>query len=341
MAVRTPALEALRTVTGSARLVLARWLLTVLAAVPGVLVGQGALAESVGTRPWFTEAPDPLPLPQFFGMLGEAGSVVPVMLVGVVLGWVCLQLLTAAAVEILSSGPGAARVKVWRTMIDVGGRHVLAYLRVSFFAFVLLAIGARLLAVVNGRLADRAAIEGWTLETTILVQPAAFALALLAWAGLVGVCAWWGRVIVARDGRRYVRRLLPVVPRLLVRYPVSGFLLHWLLSTLFVLAGAATLVGWRQAPGTAIGSMSIWLALLGLQAGVWHWRIRLLGLIWSDQRQDDLRARPDASWRVVRHLRDRLRRNPTPAIAVVSDVLGGGEIRGEGVVPVEPTLEEE
>ncbi len=313
-----PAIEALRPVPGSIRLVVVRWLLSVLAAAPGVLIGQGSLAESVGTRPWFTEAGDPLPLPQFVKMMGELGALIPVFLVGVVVAWVFLQLLTAAAVEILSGSRGTTGVKVWRTMIDRGGRSFLAYLRIALFSLVLLAIGGRILSLVNGRFEDRAVIEGWTLERTILVQPALFALALLAWAGLVGVWAWWSRVVVARDGRRYVRRVVAMVPRLLWRYPFSDFLIHWVVGLLFVFAGAAVLVAWRQAPGVATGWMILWLMLLAVQAAVWHWRLRVLGLIWSQVRQDDLRSRPDSPWRIFRRLRDRLRRRSAGRTAVAA-----------------------
>lgn len=337
-------IAALRPVKGSLRLILVRWLLSVLVAVPGVLAGQGVLAGAVGERPWFTEAPDPLPIPQLFAMMGESGALVPMMLVGVALGWIFLQLLTAAAVEIVTPGRNTnsgGKIRVWRSTIEVGGRNFLPYLRVSAVSMIFLGLGARLISLAYGRIEDRAVVEGWTLESTVIVQPALFALALLAWAGVVGVFAWWSRVVVARDGRRYVRRLLPILPRLLWRYPVSGFLIHWLLGLAFVFAGAATLVAWRQAPGVATGWTLVWLALLAVQAFAWHWRLRLLGLIWSEGRQDDLRTRPDEPWRVVRRLRERLRRKPASAAIPLSGISGSAALTGYAPPGREDINEEE
>ena len=140
-------------------------------------------------------------------------------------------------------------------------------------------------------------------------------LLLLAWAGVVGACAWWSRVIIVRGGRRYVRRLLTVVPRVAWRNPVQGFLLHWLLGAGSVLLGAAVLVAWRQAPGVATGWFAGWLVLLLVQAAVWHWRLRMLSLIWSRPTLDDLREKPDAPWGVFRRLKSRFRRGRSTRVS--------------------------
>ena len=308
MAMSAPVFKALRPVPGSLRLICVRWVLSILAVLPGIATGKAALSESVGVRPWFAEAPDPLPLPQFFGMMEEIGSAVPVMLVGVLFVWLFNQLLTAAAVEILAASSARGRVRLWRTMIDTGGRHFLAYLRVSLVALLSLALGGRILFFVFDQLNERGVIEGWTGETTMYHLPLARAAMLLAWAGLVGICAWWSRVIVVRGGRRYLRRVLLLVPRVIWRYPVQGLLVHWLAGVASLFLGAVVLVAWRQTPGLALGWLACWLGLLVLQSVVWHWRVRTLSLIWSEPSLDDMRTKPDAPWGLFRRLRNRFRR---------------------------------
>jgi hypothetical protein len=310
-----PAVQAVRPVPGSARLIVLRWVLSILAALPAIAAARGALSAAA-KEPWFTEAPDPLPLPQFFGVLGEIGPAVPVMLIGVFLTWLFHQLHTASAVEILDPGREPGKVRLWRTMVDTGWRYLLIYLRVSLFALVFLLLGARILSVVFDRLGERGVVEGWTGKTLILTLPIAHALLLLAWAGIVGAAAWWSRVILLRGGRRYVRRMLTIVPRVLWRSPVQGFLLHWVLGAASVLVGAAVLVSWRQAPGVATGWFALWLVLLLVQSAVWHWRLRTLSLIWSMRQFDDLREKPDAPWGVFRWFKARLRRRTAASTPV-------------------------
>ena len=309
-----PLLDALRPVPGSLRLIVSRWLLSIFAGLPGIVAGKAALSESIGTKPWFAEAVDPLPLPQFFGVLGEVGSVLPMMLIGVLFAWLFLQLLTAAAVDILDPSRRAGRVRLWRTMIDTGGRHFLAYLRISLFALIFLGIGGRIFLLVYARLVERGVVEGWSGKTLVFTMPVAATLFLLGWAGLMGTCALWGRVITVRGNRRYVRRTLLMVPRVIWRNPVQGLMVHWLMGIGFVLSGAAMLVAWRQAPGVATGWFIAWLLLLLVQSAVWHWRMRTLSLIWSQPGLDDLRSVPDAPWGLFRRVRDRFRRKPASVV---------------------------
>jgi hypothetical protein len=319
MAVSRPGLEALRPGAGSLRLVAARWMLSILAALPGIAAANAALSESVGTKPWFTEAPHPLPLPQFFGVLDEAGAVLPILFLGALVAWIFHQMLTAAAIEILDPRRTPGRVRLWRTLVDSGWRHLLIYLRVSLLALVCLVVGARGVTAVFGRLADRGVVEGWTGQTLIYTLPVVQVLVLLAWAGIVGAFAWWSRVILTQGGRRYVRRMLTVVPRLMWRSPLLGFLLHWFLATASVLIAVVALFSWRQTPGVAhsvaIGWLIAWLVLLLVQAAVWQYRLRLLSLTWSLARFDDLRGKPDSSWGLFRRLKQRLKRRRVSPVA--------------------------
>ena len=68
-----PALAALKPVRGSLRLIGMRLALSGLAALPAILAALGALEDPVGRRPFFADAPDPLPLLPTLAMLDELG----------------------------------------------------------------------------------------------------------------------------------------------------------------------------------------------------------------------------------------------------------------------------
>lgn len=303
-----PAIEGLRPVRGSLRLIAIRWALAILAALPGIFAARGALEASAGRQPWFTQAADPLPLPQLGKILYELGPAVPVLVVGVVVAWLVQLLLTAAAVEALDPRRVPGPVRLWRGIFDTGTRFLWVYLRISLCAAVLLLVGGRIVGFVFEKLADHAALGGWTATAIIYRLGIGRVALLLAWAGLAGLFAGWGRVIVIGGQRRYVRRLLAMTVRVWRRRFFQGLVLPWAVGVASVIVGAAVLLAWRQSPGTGTVWFVLWLALLLAQAYLWHWRLRTLCLIWASPGLDDVRATPDGPWHVFRRIGRRLRR---------------------------------
>lgn len=311
-----PAIEALRPVRGSLRLIATRWVLAILAALPGIFAARAALDESAGRQPWFTDAPDPLPLPQLMEILGQLGPAMPVLLAGVVVAWLVQLLITAAAVEVLDPRRAPGPVRLWRGTFDTGTRFLWIFLRISLCAVALLAACARIIGFVFEKLADRAEVAGWTATTIIFGLGISRMALLLAGAGLVGLFAWWSRVIAVGDGRRHVRRLPTMVIRVCRRWTFQGLILPWIVGAASVLVGAAVLFAWRQSPGTGIAWFVFWLGLLLAQAYLWHWRLRTLCLIWRSTALDDVRATADEPWHVFRKVWRRVRRSSTHAPAV-------------------------
>jgi hypothetical protein len=133
-------------------------------------------------------------------------------------------------------------------------------------------------------------------------------LATICWLTLVGVFAWWCRVIVIADERRRVRRLWSVVPRLWLRRPVGALLAHFILALAALLGGAGVLFAWRQSPAGAVGWTLLWLVVLAGLSLLWHWRLRAGRLLWSSPDLIDLRTVPDAPWRLPSRLFGKLRR---------------------------------
>lgn len=306
MALRAAVVEGWRPAPGSGRLILLRFLLSIVAGLPAMAVASGVLGEAVGRRPYFTEAPDPLPIPQLMGVIARIGPAWGAVAGGAILAWLGGLLLTAGAIALFDPARPTGHVNVWRITFDTGTRFLWPYLRVALLALIAILAGGRAIVFVFERIADHGRAAGWTGAARVLVaigRP----LALLAWASLVGVCAWWCRVIVVADGRRQVRRLTSIVPRLGWRHPLQGVLFHWLAAMGSVLAGAGVLVAWRQSAAPTGAWLTAWLAVLLLQAVLWHWRLRSCRLLWAAPDAADLRSRPDEPWHLFRRLRARLR----------------------------------
>jgi hypothetical protein len=299
-----------------------RWLLWVFAALPGIAGARGALGESIANRPQFTEAPDPLPFLEFARLIAEIpGGVWATFALGVIIGWTGNLFLTAGAVDIVGRRDTGG-VKVLRTVFDTGVRHLWVYVRIALFAVLFIGVGSRLLAVIFERLGEHGQLAGWSAETLVFNLGITRGLILLLWLTIVGVFALWSRVIVVADGRRYVRRLPSLVVRLWLRRPVGSLVVHLVLVFATLFASSGVLAGWRQSSARSTGWIVLWLGVLMAQALIWHWRIRASRLIWSASDLEDLRARPDAPWRLFRRIRERWRKRPAPPPAGPHGALG-------------------
>jgi hypothetical protein len=229
---------------------------------------------------------------------------------GAGLAWLASLLLTAAAVEILARRR-EGRVRVWRTVLDTGSRFLWVYLRIALLSLVLIAIGGRVIGMIFERMGDHGQVAGWSARTLLWTLPIWRVALLLVWATLVGVLAWWCRVIAVADARRYLRRMPGPALRLLWRRPVQAWLAHVAASLASVILGGVVLLFWRQSPAGPTGWTALWLLVLLVQSFVWHWRLRAGRLVWDAEDQRDLRSRPDGPWHWPRRLVDRLRR-PRP-----------------------------
>lgn len=307
MAVKRPWRDALRPVPGSLRLMALRWLLFVVTALPALGAVLAGFGDGVADRPYFTESPDPLPIVALARLIARLpGGVWGAAALAAIAGWLGVLVTTAGAVALFGSTAGG-RPRVWRMVAEAGGRAFWAYLRVALCALVAAALGARVVAVLGARLMDHAATAHWTLEAQFFVQLARGA-ATVGWLTLVGVFAWWCRVILVADERRRVRRLWTVVPRLWRRRPVAALASHYLLALAALFAGSWTLFAWRQSAAGGAGWALAWLVVLAGLAYLWHWRLRAGRLLWSSPELLDLRAIPDAPWGLPGRLLGRLRR---------------------------------
>jgi len=300
MALKMQVTEALKPVDGTFHLIFGRWLIAILAALPGIVVGGNELSELMGRNSFFSSAPDPLPIVQMAAFVTHIpGSVLGLLAFGLVFSIIANFLLTAAAAKILEPGR-TGKPRVWRNMVEVGSLYFWQYLRIAILAIVLLAVGASLIGKLYKLLQDYAEVMRWSGYSRFIIMPLIRVAMVLMWASAVGVFCWWLRVITVADGRRFLRRILPLVFRIWRRQFFQGFLIHWLLIMSSLLISALVLYGWRQSDSAEWGWYVLWLSILLIQVGIWHWRIRIYRLLWAGDKLQDLGTRPDQPWHIWR-----------------------------------------
>ncbi len=267
-------LATLRPVRGSLRVTLARWLLSVAGWLAGVSYASRTLA-SVAREPYFTAAPAALDVVQ---LLELARRLRPALLAfaAVALGtWLLLQLLTAGALIRLERGR-RERVSLWRACWDGGSRALFPYLRVALVAGALGASGSVLLARLFEWLAQHGEVAGWTGKTLARDLPLARAVLSGVWISVVGIFAFWLRVLLVRERRPRLRIAAAQALRLCVQRPSSALAFHWAVAAATLAAQGAVLLAWQAqaAASPAPRWLAVWLALLFVSAYAWQWRLR-------------------------------------------------------------------
>ncbi len=295
-------------------LVAARFAMMALAAAVGALAIRGDLTGNIGRSPWFADAPDPLPLQQFMAVWGQIprqgiGTAMAAALFSVLVGW----FLTAGVVDLLTHGRREGE-PLNRQVGAAGSFGLLPFLRVALLglAFHGSLIGAT--AIVFDRLVDHGYLAGWSGKTLGRDLPLIRLGVTVAAMHLVGVFAFWCRVVIVADRRRYVRRVIGLVLSLGWRAPLRGFAAHLVLGLSLTLADGYLIVAWRQSALPTDRWLAAWLLMLAVASIVWAWRFHTAVLLWTSSRCDDLRGVPDAPFGIVGWIRDRFSR-PGPPVA--------------------------
>jgi hypothetical protein len=284
------------------RLFLLRWLSVVLLGVPGFLGAASAIGDSAGRSPFFTESPRPMPIFEilFWGrrIPGLAWAAVAASGLAV---WLAGLFLTAGAARVLQ--PNAAeRGSVWRAAIDAGSRAFLPYLRIAACAALAIAAMNVLLRFADRRLTDHAVTASWTGQAMLELY-AGRGVLLFAWATLVGVLAFWSHVLVAADRRRLVRRLIRLVPGVILRRPGRALFAQMAAGTLSLAIGGVTLALWLQTRhARPLLWLALWVITLAAQSALWLWRVHACSVCWASSELGGLRETPDEPWHVFRRL---------------------------------------
>ncbi len=248
------------------RVILVRWFIYVFATLPGLLALQGQLDDAIGKRPWFQDAEMPLDAVNLNLVVSELSGGAGLLMLCALLAWFLQLIWLAGAVRVLV--PDAATKKVFAS----GRPYLWRYLRIAFFALLVILVVHLITKAIFELLATRAELQGWPVDESIFdlnLWRGAIMFVLLT---LIGVFVFWMRVLTAATDERKLRRVPRKVLRLLRRHIGSALLLQFLAVTVVLALQAVALFAWRQAGG-GIAWFLAWLLLLLLAAWVWQWRV--------------------------------------------------------------------
>mgnify|MGYP001813952850 CR=1 FL=1 len=256
---------------GTWRVVFARWALYVAAILPGLLALTGELTVSVGRRPYFQELQLPLGVLDLRLLAAELpGSGVAIMMLGVLVIWVLQLVWLGGAAHLFGSPRPQASRKVFRP----GWQYLGRFVRIAVFALIAAAAVYMALKFLFSALSARSEIEDWSVQASLIDLQVWRAIIMFVAMTLIGIFAFWVRVITVVEDRRDLRRLPMAVFRLFRRRPVSALLFQFAAVVLVLSLQAVALVFWRQSPG-GLHWAALWAGALFFAAWVWQLRIRV------------------------------------------------------------------
>ncbi|HNP34275.1 MAG TPA: hypothetical protein PKK10_00370 [Woeseiaceae bacterium] len=254
---------------GTWRVVLSRWLLYMIATLPGMASLSRHLNETVGVRPWFQDLTTPLDILSVKFLLAELGEGVALLVAGVIIIFLLQLVWLGGSIRILDPN----RPDIRRRLFSHGRPFLGPFLRIAIFAAIALVLVRFGLGKLFGWLGARAETGDWSVYTNFITLNQWRVALLFITFTLIGIVAFWARMMAVIDDRRDTRRLPWQALKLLVRRPVSALLLQFGLVCVVLSTQAIALVCWRQSPSDGLW-LGIWALLLLLTAFVWQVRIR-------------------------------------------------------------------
>ena len=278
------------------RIVVSRWLLYVAAMLPGWLAMSWQLQDSVGKRPWFHDATLPLNMLDFRLLLSElSGGGLSVLAFGAAFIWLMQLMWQAGAMRLLDP----AAQPDFPGVFGNGRPYLGRFVRVAMFALIAAVLVHIAVKNAHEAFAIRAELEGWSVRRSYISLQLWRLLALFAGLSLVGVFAFWVRVVAVADDRRYLKRIPRIVLRLFLRRPIRALLVQFLAITAVLVLQAVALWNWRQSEGSVV-YLLLWAVLLFLAAYVWQLRIQAALAVLNDERLRNLRQVEDRPLRFRR-----------------------------------------
>jgi len=262
-------MEILKPIPGTWRVVASRWLLYVLAALPGMLALNRHLDETVGVRPWFHDQQLPLDTLATKLLVAEIGDGVALLAAGAFVIWLLQLAWLAGSIRVLDP----SRLDIRKKVFSHGWSFLGRFVRIAFFAALVLFGLQWLIGKMFGVLSARAETDAWTIyDSYIVLNQWRVAVVFIAFT-LIGIIAFWVRIYVVTQDRRDVRRLPWQVVKLLLQRPVFALLWQFFLICAVLSTHAIALLCWRQSPNDELW-FGVWALLLLLTAFIWQLRIR-------------------------------------------------------------------
>ena len=272
-------MELLKPTSGTWRVVTSRWLLYMLATLPGLIALTSHLDETVGKRPWFQDLQPPLDVLSTNLLIPEIADGVALLGAAVVVIWLLQLVWLGGSIQILDPRRPDIRKKVFSCGWQFLGRFV----RIAVFAGIAIAAMHFLMGKIVAGLRAQAESQNWSFYDAFVNLNLWYASTVFIMMTLIGLIAFWMRIIVVTEDRRDIRRLPWLAVKILVRRPLFALLLQFLLVCAVLGTQVMALWCWRQSPNGGIW-IGFWALLQLATAYVWQLRIRTATYILQESR---------------------------------------------------------
>lgn len=262
-------IETLKPTAETWRVVFSRWLLYVLAMLPGMLSLTRHLDSTIGVRPWFQDLQTPLDVLSVKFLLAELSGGIALLAAGAFIIWLFQLAWLGGSIRVLDPNQPDIREKVFANGWPFLGRFV----RIAIFAAIALAAMRFLIGKVFGYLSARAETEAWPLYESLITMNQWQAAVMFVAFTLIGIVVFWVRTFSVVQDRRDIRRLPWQAVKLLWRRPMLALLWQFILVCAVFSTHAIAIVCWRQSANDGLW-IGVWALLLLLTAFIWQWRIR-------------------------------------------------------------------
>lgn len=267
----------LKPITGTWRVVASRWLLYMLAMLPGMLSLTRHLDATVGTRPWFHDLQPPLDILSLKFLVAELGDGVGLLLAGVFVIWLLQLVWLGGSIRVLDPHTPDVHKKVFAN----GWQYLARFLRIAVFAVIATVLVQLVVRKIFGSLSARAETEAWAVYDSYITLNLWKLFVMFVFLTLIGVIAFWTRIIAVTADRKDTRRLPWQALKVMARHPVSGLAAQFAFVCAVLITQAVALWCWRQSPSGGLW-LGGWALLQLLTAYIWQLRIRAaLNLSWN------------------------------------------------------------
>ncbi|MGI9200493.1 MAG: hypothetical protein ACR2QL_05510 [Woeseiaceae bacterium] len=262
--------ELLKPTTGTWRVVGARWLLYMLAVLPGMMSLGRHLDDKIGTRPWFHDLQTPLSTLSTKFVVAEIGGGVALLGAGATIIWL-LQLVWLGGSTLIFD---PRKPQITKNLFANGWQFLARFVRIAIIALVVTLVLQLIVRKVFSGVSSTAEVEGWAVYDaffTLNLWRASIMFVLLT---TVGVIAFWMRIIAVTEDRTDTRRLPWQTLKLLASKPFTAFVLQFLLICAVLGIQAMALWCWRQSPNGGLW-FGLWSLMQLATAYIWQLRVRL------------------------------------------------------------------
>lgn len=262
--------ELLKPTQGTLRVVVTRWLLYMVAVLPGMLSLSSHLDETIGKRPWFEDLQVPLDTESAGFVAAQLGDGIALLGAGAAIIWLLQLVWLGGSLRVLDPRAPGVQTKVFAN----GWQYLARFLRIAIFALIVTLLLQFIIGKIFDSLSARAEINAWPVYTSYITLNMWKVSVIFIALTLVGVIAFWARVIAVADERKDTRRLPWQALKLLRRKPVAALLSQFLLVCAVLVIQTMALWCWRQSPNAGLW-FGLWALLQLATAYMWQFRIRL------------------------------------------------------------------